>query len=329
METTVSAPELKSSTLKSSTLNKPTLTTPLTLSVVGADVIATFASSMPGVTYECRIDGGTAAPCTSPKTFNGLANGNHVIEVRPVNTVGSNTSYGDWVSSAATVAVNTALQIGSVSCTATSITVGDTTTCTITPVDPQGISSVTATIDGSPATVTGVGTYSVVLTGLTAGTHSLVWSAVGRMPDGSPEATPGTASQTITVNAAPVTNNAPVPTFTGFSTDASLSMNYSGTLTANNADAGDTLTYAIQTPPSTGTLTLVNPATGSFTYTGSVMPGTYNFIYTVTDGNSAPVAQIATITIADVPPVSGGAFAALADMTDIDYAGISPIVINA
>lgn len=215
METTVSAPVLKSSTLKSSTLNKPSLDTiPLALSVVGADVIATFASSMPKVTYECRIDGGTAAPCTSPKTFNGLANGNHIIEVRPVNTTRNpktgmdETVLGDWISSSATVAVNTALQIGNVSCTATSITVGDTTTCTITPVDPQGISSVTATIDGSPATVTGVGTYSVVLTGLAAGNYTLTWSVAGKNPDGSPESVQ-TASQTIVVSAAPVTPDAP------------------------------------------------------------------------------------------------------------------------
>lgn len=132
-----------------------------------------------------------------------------------------------------------------------------------------------------------------------------------------------TSTWTITVDAA--ANILPVPTFTGFTTDASLSMNYSGQLTATDAN-GDALTYALQTAPSVGTL-VVNP-NGSFTFTGSVMPGSYSFIYTVKDAGT-PVAKTATITINDVAPVAGGAFASLGNMTVSDQAGAGTITVNA
>jgi hypothetical protein len=48
----------------------------------------TFSSSAPGATFECRLDGpaqadvGTFAPCTSPRTYTGLAPGSYVFQVR-------------------------------------------------------------------------------------------------------------------------------------------------------------------------------------------------------------------------------------------------------
>lgn len=102
--------------------------------------------------------------------------------------------------------------------------------------------------------------------------------------------------------------------------DASLTLSTSGQLTASDPNPGDTLTYAITAQPSAGTLS--TNATGAFTYTGRVMPGTYSFIYTVTDGKSTPVAKTATITVNDVAPVApvGSAFANLGDMTVSDNA---------
>ena len=93
----------------------------------------------------------------------------------------------------------------------------------------------------------------------------------------------------------------PVPTFTGFTVDASLTMNATGQLTATDAN-NDPLTYALVTAPTTGSL-VVN-SNGSYTYTGSVMPRTYTFVYSVTDGKSAPVTKTAMITVNDVAPVA-------------------------
>ncbi len=41
-----------------------------------------FTSSIPGSSFECRMDGGAWATCASPKTYTGLIDGDHVFEVR-------------------------------------------------------------------------------------------------------------------------------------------------------------------------------------------------------------------------------------------------------
>ena len=107
-----------------------------------------------------------------------------------------------------TLPTNTNLTLGSIACGATTLTVGNSTTCSISPSDPDGISSITAKIDGVPLSVTISGaTYSVTLpNNLTVGAHSLVWTGVGKNPDGSLES-PTSATQSITINN--IANTAP------------------------------------------------------------------------------------------------------------------------
>jgi hypothetical protein len=48
-----------------------------------------FASSESDSTFECRIDGGSWAYCSSPKSYSGLSNGSHVFDVRATDAAGN------------------------------------------------------------------------------------------------------------------------------------------------------------------------------------------------------------------------------------------------
>ncbi len=48
-----------------------------------------FSSSESGSTFRCQLDGAAYAPCTSPATYNGLAEGTHIFRVKAIDGVGN------------------------------------------------------------------------------------------------------------------------------------------------------------------------------------------------------------------------------------------------
>lgn len=53
-----------------------------------ADATFTAAANQQGATLECRLDGAAFAPCSSPKTYQALPDGQHTFQVRAVTAAG-------------------------------------------------------------------------------------------------------------------------------------------------------------------------------------------------------------------------------------------------
>ena len=64
-------------------------TTITALTVAGSAATASFAADEPGARFECSLDAGAFAPCTSPATFAPLAAGAHTVRVRAIDSAGN------------------------------------------------------------------------------------------------------------------------------------------------------------------------------------------------------------------------------------------------
>ncbi len=155
-----------------------------------ADPSFSFTSNEGGSTFECKLDGGSFASCTSPKSYTGLAAGSHTFEVRATDAAG-NTD--------ATPASHT-----------WTIDLTDPqTTITASPPDPdndadpsfsftssEGGSTFECKLDGGPfASCTSPKSY----TGLAAGSHTFDVRATDSA--GNTDATPASHTWTIDLTA--------------------------------------------------------------------------------------------------------------------------------
>jgi hypothetical protein len=64
-------------------------TTITALTIAGSATTASFAADETGAHFECALDAGAFAPCTSPATFAPLAPGAHTLRVRAIDGAGN------------------------------------------------------------------------------------------------------------------------------------------------------------------------------------------------------------------------------------------------
>jgi hypothetical protein len=168
---------------------------------------------------------------------------------------------------------NTSLVAGNIA-GLTSYTVGGSQTYSLTPVDPDGITSVTATLDGASVTLGATGnTYSFSTpTNLSLGNHAISFSATGKQPNGSAE-TAVVVSQNITVLA----NNTPLNLGTIIG-PASYTV---GAAQAYSATATDPDGIVSITATLDGSPISVVPSNGSYSITlpTTVLAGTHTIVF--------------------------------------------------
>jgi hypothetical protein len=143
-----------------STPASPTSSPSAAFTFTGADLVTPAAN----LTFECALDGGAFAPCTSPQSYTSLVEGSHTFQVRATDTAGN----VDPTPAAFTWTIDLTAPVVTVTAGAPDGNNGWFTiapvTVTVTATDPSNVAGVTCTVDASTVVVgglSGIGTTSV------------------------------------------------------------------------------------------------------------------------------------------------------------------------
>jgi hypothetical protein len=220
-------------TLSSATSGSTTATT-ASFTFTGADETTATGS----LTYDCSFDGAVFSACTSPKSYSGVAVGNHTFEVRARDAAGN----VDATPAASAWTVTTA--------TPPADTTAPTTSVTSTPANPTTSTSAAFAFTGADdVTATGALTFQCSLdnaaygtcaspktyTGLAVGAHNVRIRA--RDAAGNVDASAASFTWTIAApdTTAPETTITDQPPALSLSTDAQFAFSASDNVTAASA----------------------------------------------------------------------------------------------
>ncbi|MBJ7353725.1 MAG: hypothetical protein JHC98_02785 [Thermoleophilaceae bacterium] len=234
----------------------------------------TFTANESGSTFECRIDAGAFAPCTSPFTASpALSDGSHTFEVRATDTHGNTESPAQsytWTVDATPPAKPV------VTVPTAGITTSDNTPTISGTAEPN--SSVQVFVDGNSvgtATANGSGAWTINSTTLTDGPHN----ATARATDEAGNISADSDAVAFTVDTTPPGGSvAEVPGSGGGGTNPTFNI--------STPDGTATIACSLDGSPST-------PCSSPFTPTGTLAPGTHTLVVTFTD----PVGNVTTRTI--------------------------------
>ncbi|WP_445149191.1 Ig-like domain-containing protein [Baekduia sp. Peel2402] len=273
-----------------------------------------FTSSESGSTFECKIDAGSYASCTSPKAYTGLANGSHTFSVRATDAAGNTdasaatSTFTVNVTAPDTTAPNTTISSGPSGTIATSsASFGFTSS--------ESGSTFRCKLDsGSYASCTSPKTYN----NLTDGSHTFSVRAT----DAAGNQDASAATRTFTVDTTPSDTTAPETTISsgpsGTINDATPAFGFS------SSESGSTFQCKVD---AAAWSSCTSPKT-----IAALADGAHTFSVRATDGagntDASPATRSVTVdttapktTLTSAPqPVSLGSSATLAFGADEDNA---------
>lgn len=251
--------------------------------VASTSAVISFSDTEAGATFQCALDGGVPAACTSPANLTGLGQGTHTFAAQAVDAARN--------SSAAATATWTVDTVGpTVSLSSPAGSVLNTSSPTFQFTASEAGSTVVCALDGAPAAACTTAT-SQTSSGLADGPHTFAATATDKVGNTGPAMgyafTVDTAVPAVHIDTAPPSpsrNN--TPGFTFSSPKAGVNLTCAFALAAN------------------ATPTFSACQSGSFTPGAAVADGAYRFTVKATDAAGNVGSATGSVTVDTAAPAA-------------------------